>query len=140
MAKDNTDDLLDVLQDLSNNYELTDESSEEFYIKLKNIYSNEDFRHSYAKLSRFAEKEITPDAREQLVHNLDSILRYADEFVGNGRGTDSDVIKKIKKLEDHLELESIRLSRMEQIKIIGEKVFWKKLMLNLLSKKTKVKY
>ena len=116
------EELLSLLKTLSNDYidfKEQDKSKEyNYYIKLKEIYANDDFRHSYAELSKFSEKELTPDGRVGLVANLDKILSFADDLVPK----DDKIIKRIGKLADHLELESIRLDRIEQIKTIGNNV------------------
>lgn len=133
MQKDSMDVLLDLLSDLSCYCdELNNEDRNRFYKSFREIYSNEEFRHSYAVLSHFAEEKITPDSRDGLVTNLDLILSYADEHYDSQ--IDKRSIKGIGKLADHLELENLRLSRIEQIKIIGEKVSLEKSQAEILIK------
>lgn len=130
MEKEDMDVLLSTLLGLSEIYEMNDDQIVCFYESFKNIYSNNDFRHSYAELSHFAEEQITPDSREELVSHLDLILGYADENFCEDR----EIIKKIGKLADHLELENLRLARIEQIKIISDKVSTEKTQAEILIK------
>lgn len=130
MQKEDMDVLLDLLQELSSKFELSTTERDYFYSEFRKIYSNVEFRHSYAELSHFAEEKITPDSREELVAKLDLLLAYADEnFHEND---DKRTIKGVGKLADHLELETLRLARIEQIKIISDKVSLEKLQTEVL--------
>lgn len=128
MEKEAMEVLLETLLNLSSLYEMDDNQIVSFYKSFKDIYSNNDFRHSYAELSHFAEEQITPDSREELVSHLDLILSYADENFCEDR----EIIKKIGKLADHLELENLRLARIEQIKIISNTVSTEKAQTEIL--------
>lgn len=116
-TEDKMEQLLDIIDDIANNG--FDESSSKEKIwqnKLIEIYSDNDFRHSYAELSKKIEN-FDSLQRDFIVDTLDNILLEVDlEF------QHSDIIKKIVKLCDHMELESIRLNRMDNIKFIGENV------------------
>ncbi len=120
MFQDEMENLEIKLKEISEELEPSENKIKEYYAFLKNIYSNEDFRHSYAELSRFSE-EVLPDSRDILIANLDLVLSYANNHT-NDSTNDKNIIKRIGKLADHLELETIRLSRIEQIKRLGEKV------------------
>ena len=128
MEKDKTDFLLEILKTLSEKYDPDESILSLTYKELKDVYSDEDFRHSYAVLSVFSEK-LTPDSREELVANIDCILLYADK---NFKASDKNIIKRIGKLADHLELENIRLSRIEQIKLIAQNVTLEKKSIEVL--------
>jgi hypothetical protein len=117
MNEDLMQSLMTLLKELADPIfvELDDYTKEKFYQKLNSIYSNKDFRHSYAELSEFSENYLTPDSRDILVNNLDLILFFAnDNYQQN-----SVVLKGIAKLADHLQLEALRLARIESIKRIG---------------------
>lgn len=89
---------------------------------LYNIYNHEDFRHSYAELSKFLENKLVPDQRDRLVEVLDNILIYIDNCDDQKYFQKNIVLRKIGKLADHMELEKIRLTRIEGIIHIGDKV------------------
>lgn len=117
MSEDLMPNLLNLLKELANPkfVELDDSEKDRFYKELKLIYSNKEFRHSYAELSEFSEKNLTPDSRDILVNNLDLILDYANDL----QDKDEFVLNRIAKLADHLQLEALRLARIESIKRIG---------------------
>ena len=112
------DSLIDILCDLiSIFYELDSDELKEYSEKLENIYSNSDFRHSYAEISIFLEQKTFPDQRDNLTNHVDRILSYLNE-----NNSSSDIVKKVAKLADHIQLESVRLSRIENIKYIGQQI------------------
>lgn len=119
---DNNSLLLNLLLRLSEpcNIELTLESKEIFFQDLRQIYSDDNFRHSYAELSSFSEHDLNPESRDVIINNLDSILSYADENHKSDKDYDK-IIKRIGKLADHLELESMRLNRFEAIKHLSSR-------------------
>lgn len=112
------DSLIDILCDLiSIFYELDSNELKEYSKKLENIYSNSDFRHSYAEISIFLEQKTFPDQRDNLTNHVDRILSYLNE-----NNSSSDIVKKVAKLADHIQLESVRLARIENIKYIGQQI------------------
>lgn len=108
------DDLFLVIDDMIEIVELKDDEISDFSDKLFRIYSDKDFRHSYAEISKFLQ-EIYSDQRSELPDKLDLILLHM-----NGNKKYIDVITKVGKLTDHIELETIRLDRMEYINYIGK--------------------
>lgn len=111
-------ELIDILEDV---IEYPDLNSKDDFTKniLKDfikIYSDGDFRHSYYEISSFMEK-LGLDERDSLEGNLECIFEYADEIK-----TKKEIMKKFAKLLDHISLERLRLSRMEKIKYIEDKV------------------
>lgn len=94
---------------------------EKYTDELYEIYKQEDFRHSYAELSKFLEN-IFSEERDHLVGLLDDILQYIDESESIKYPCKDIVLTKIGKLADHAELENIRLARIERIRHIGDKV------------------
>ena len=110
--------LIDILENLISNFkDLNENTLKEYADQLNNIYSVDDFRHSYAEISIFLEKKTYPDQRENLVHRIDELLSYLDD-----NNYSADVVKKVGKLVDHLQLESVRLSRIDNIKFISEQI------------------
>ena len=85
------------------------------------IYSEKDFRHSYAQISIEIEK-LAPDQRDVLCANLESFKESVSPLLEKGdfpAETKREVLQKISKLCDHVELESIRLSRIDKVEYIG---------------------
>lgn len=116
------DKLLETLKEM---VRLVNDNSDyiEKYAKiLYKIYGNEEFRHSYADLSRFLENELVSDQRDQLVKLLDHILNKLNESDIELFPNKNTALKKIGKLADHVDLESIRLTRIEGIMYINERV------------------
>lgn len=105
------DELLDILQEILSIPSKDDKAMDTTIEKIVNLYNDDEFRHSYAELSRFFE-ELGADERIDLLEKLDHILTAIDLKFTN------DITKKIGKLTDHLELESIRLGRIERIDIL----------------------
>ena len=105
------DELLDILQEILSIPSKDDKAMDTTIEKIVNLYNDDEFRHSYAELSRFFE-ELGADERIDLLEKLDHILTVIDLKFTN------DITKKIGKLTDHLELESIRLGRIERIDIL----------------------
>jgi hypothetical protein len=60
---------------------------------------------------------MSPDERDILCENLDRIILYSNEHLKS----DTAFLAKIMKLNDHVNLETIRLSRMDKIKFIGDR-------------------
>lgn len=112
------DELLTILQDIISNIKYIDKKQDDIIAvaqELKKIYKNKDFRHSYAEISRKIEP-CSSDQRTLLTDFIDEVIKYLESnheqrYIINGLG----------KLADHLELESIRLDRMEEIKLIDSK-------------------
>lgn len=86
--------------------------SESYYSRFEKIYSD-GFRHTYSQLSNFSEKKLKADTRIVLNDLLLVVVTYSVD-----KDESSDVSKSLLKLIDHLQLESVRLNRFEQIKEI----------------------
>lgn len=110
-------DLLTVLEELA---ELTDDfdaaKTITFFEKLKNVYSINDYRHSYFEISEFLESRI-PEVRDILEERLEIIYEYA-----GSTKSDEEVAKRLFKLCDHIALERLRLARMDKIKYMADKL------------------
>lgn len=110
--------LIDILENLISNFiEIDDNSLKKYADQINGVYSNENFRHSYAEISIFLEKQTYPDQRDNLVFRIDKLLCYL-----NDNNYSADVVKKVGKLADHIQLESVRLSRIENIKFISDQI------------------
>lgn len=114
---DSMDELLEIIDELRSdqNIELTNDNIEMFANKLHAVYQDVEFRHSYATISK-ALADLFDEQRVVIFETLDQVLFYMDnreEFVTTK--------KKVGKLADHIELETIRLSRMDEIKLVGSK-------------------
>lgn len=89
-----------------------------YYRELKKIYSDPQFRHSYSILSKFL-SERTPDTYPVLCRWLLLVINYCAGF----RGAENEkLVQKLQKLLDHIELEGIRLDRMESVMHLGQEV------------------
>lgn len=107
--------------------EIENESLERYYMQLKRIYSDENFRHLYSSVSRKME-EYNPDVYSALPGLLATILEYAErkltsvEMQEQKREREQErVCKSIKKLWDHIDLECVRLDRMAAVKQYTER-------------------
>lgn len=113
---DNMERLLNTLSKTTENIEPDESIIGELSSELCSIYSETTFRHSYSELSSFFENLIA-EQRDMILTSLDMVLLYMDK-----ENINYDVITKIVKLLDHLQLETIRLSRIEHIDLIGNRV------------------
>ena len=111
-------ELIDILEELTSIFnELDNEMLKGYSDRLNLIYSDKNFRHSYAEISIFLEQEVYPDQRDSLVSHIDSMLFYL-----NNNEYPPDIVKKVAKLADHIQLEAVRLGRIENIKYIGQQI------------------
>ena len=83
-----------------------------YWDRLCTVYEDPEFRHSYSVISKQLE-EYDPEQRDSLPIYINHIVAFAElqedqEYLRR-------IIKAIKKLQDHLELECIRLNRMRQV-------------------------
>ena len=108
-------DLLALLKEIADKVKLEDEQYDSIIKRFYKIYKD-GFRHSYAELSRFCENDIAPDQRDELVNRIKEIIKLIQED-----DTYKCMTKNLGKLADHLDLERIRLARMEAINRIGAK-------------------
>ena len=107
MDKDGTELLCDILCDIVN--DSSAETNKTAYAnRLHDIYNTDNFRHSYAILSKKCEC-FFPDQRDKLVSSLCVIIEYMNQ-------TKDDAFTSACKLLDHVELESLRLTRMDAVK------------------------
>lgn len=114
---------------------LMDPSKEEIQdlvIKLKTVYSDKKFRHSYYEISQQIEG-LSGDVRDNLCHNIDLVMQEVD-----GTDCSNDVLKGLTKLYDHLKLETLRLARMDKVQFLSDKAEIALREAKNLNKKSKV--
>lgn len=102
---------------------LSDDSLSTFTQELCEIYADDEFRHSYSKISGNLEK-FSPDQRDSLSAHISAIHTHASAFVKNQYSDNADqqknIINKISKLCDHIDLECLRIARIEKVEYIGK--------------------
>lgn len=81
------------------------------------IYEDPDFRHSYSMISS-ALSEYDPAQRDSLPIYLDRIVCFSE--MQPDQEVVSRITKSLRKLQDHIELEGIRLNRMSQIEFLAD--------------------
>lgn len=85
----------------------------EFYA----IYEDPDFRHSYSMISS-ALSGYDPAQRDSIRPYLEEIVEFSEKQPD--QVVVSKITKSLRKLEDHIELEVIRLNRMRQIEFLAD--------------------
>lgn len=114
------DELISILDKMVNFFELSEDDEKDIIVTLVNIYKDPEFRHSYAELSKYCQK-IMPDQRDMLVDMLDMVLDVLDKKTDK---KSKQAKKGIGKLADHLELEGLRLTRMEAIELLSDGIIY----------------
>lgn len=101
--------------------ELTPQNLNDFTEEMCDIYSDSEFRHSYAEISLAIEK-YGPDQRDVLSAHITSIKNEAKIILeGSGRSSKqcAEIEKRIFKLCDHVDLECLRIARIDNVEYIG---------------------
>lgn len=118
MPADHMDQLLKILDKLILPKNLVEtiedvqpEKKKEYYEEMAAVYTD-GFRHRYSEISAFLEKK-SPDTYASLEIWLKALIEYGESIA-------SPVAIRIKKLEDHVELETIRLDRMKAVQLYGK--------------------
>lgn len=109
MIKDHAADEIDSVPD--------QKSVETYWREFYAIYEDPDFRHSYSMISS-ALSEYDPDQRDSLPIYLDGIVCFSE--MQPDQEDVSRITKSLRKLQDHIELEGIRLNRMSQIEFLSD--------------------
>lgn len=95
---------------------------DEFTRNLCDIYSDSSFRHFYSKISLVLET-FRPDQRDALSQHIQSIHERAKchvkEAYPDAEEKQLDILTKITKLCDHVDLECLRLARIDKVEHIG---------------------
>lgn len=92
--------------------EPTSDFAKECWDRLREIYKEPEFRHSYSIISRCME-EYDPAQLDSLRVNLDRVVSFAE--LQSDTEEVRRVTKSARKLLDHVELECIRLNRMARV-------------------------
>lgn len=107
-----------------------------YWDKLCAVYDDPEFRHSYSRISSWLEC-YDPEQRDALPVSINRITMFAETQ------TDQEhirrIIKAVRKLQDHVELECIRLNRMRQVEFLADEAREsqnKAMVLNEATKKT----
>lgn len=90
----------------------TTDFAKECWEKFCDIYDNPDSRHSYYTISSSLEK-YDPAQRDSLPVYLSSAIDYAKT---QNSDESRRIAKSVQKLLDHVELECLRINRMDQVK------------------------
>lgn len=101
-----------------NTFDVPYKSVQKFYEDLKKVYSEENFRHSYAILSQFLSR-YTPDAYPVLKQWLVWVIDFCNAHHEEGT---QGLYQKLQKLLDHIELECIRLDRMQSLEHLHQEM------------------
>lgn len=116
-------DLLEnFLERLVDYVDLDPQALDTFTGELCTIYSDKEFRHSYAEISLVIEK-LSPDQRDALSSHITAIRSAADAFLKRSDKEESqstEIKKRIFKLCDHIDLECLRIARIDRVEYIGK--------------------
>lgn len=115
------DRITELINAVVEHLELDTAEISEFSKELCDIYSSPDFRHSYSEIS-IAVEMLAADQRDVLCENLRLLQEGIEAELNNRSGSTEakNVIRqKIAKLYDHIDLESIRLARIDRVEYIG---------------------
>lgn len=98
--------------------EPTIDVARDLLLKFDIVYEDPDFRHSYSMLSCYLD-QCLPDERDSLPVFIGYIWDLAEKREGSD--TAKKVAKSIGKLLDHIELECVRLNRMEEVRYFAKR-------------------
>lgn len=102
--------------------DLSQQNLNDFAQEICDIYSNSEFRHSYAEISLALEK-YRPDQRDVLSAHIASIkgeAKFILEKSGKSSEQCAEIEKRIFKLCDHVDLECLRIARIDHVEYIGK--------------------
>lgn len=119
--KKRQDRITDLINSVVDYLELDPSKIAEFSKELCDIYSLEGFRHSYSEIS-IAVEMLAADQRDVLCENLRLLQEGIETELGNQTKSveeQNQIRQKIAKLYDHIDLESIRLARIDRVEFIG---------------------
>lgn len=115
------DRLTELIGSVVEEIELSSTSISKFSSELCDIYSSHNFRHAYSEIS-IAIEALVADQRDVLCDNFRLLQEGVEVELENRteESEDKDIIRqKIAKLCDHIDLESIRLARIDRVEYIG---------------------
>lgn len=107
--------IIDLLNELVAEVDIGEDRVNYISSELERIYAKPEFRHSYAELSSEMGR-LKPDQRDMLCLYLDEMLNALSKKLGETQQT----TVRFGKLCDHVNLESLRIARIERVEFIGE--------------------
>ena len=96
---------------------------ESYISELCDIYSDRNFRHSYSEIS-LALEAYRPDERDAICQKIMQIAKCSKNWISRTYPDPNDqtnILQKIVKLADHVNLECLRLGRIDRVEFIGKK-------------------
>ena len=96
---------------------------ESYISELCDIYSDRNFRHSYSEISLDLEA-YRPDERDAICQKIMQIAKCSKNWISRTYPDPNDqtnILQKIVKLADHVNLECLRLGRIDRVEFIGKK-------------------
>lgn len=121
-TKNGQERLEDLFKRVVSSVILDDQELDMITAELCDIYSDSEFRHSYAEISLVIE-EFSPDQRDALSSHITAMKDRADVFLaksGKSEGVCIEIKKRILKLRDHVDLECLRIGRIDRVEYIGK--------------------
>ena len=106
--------LNEILVDMTNYIEPTDDEVDNLLEQFRKIYSDENFRHSYYEISQQLE-QFQSDVRDNICDIIDRIIKRMP------KDESPVVVKGMTKLYDHIKLEALRLARMDMVSYLSRK-------------------
>jgi len=103
--------------------DIPSEKLESYAAELCDIYSDQKFRHSYSEISLDLEG-YRPDQRDSICQKIIQIAEFSKGWIGTVYPDSIDqtgILQKIVKLADHVNLECLRLGRIDRVEFIGKK-------------------
>ncbi len=104
----------ELFNQLVNSIVLKQDAVNKYANELCDIYSDNSFRHSYSEISKVLER-YSPDQRDALAEHIHT-LQKAILDLEKGQ----DINSRVLKLCDHVDLECIRIARIERVEYIGK--------------------
>lgn len=98
---------------LVDSIELNQDMLEEYTKELCDVYSDNSFRHSYAEISKVLE-QYSPDQRDALAEHVHTLQKAVLDL-----NKSQDINNRVLKLCDHVDLECIRIGRIDKVEYIG---------------------
>lgn len=112
--------IIQLLNSMVAGVEFEEDQVDSFSNELCKIYSVKGFRHSYSDISTELEK-MCPDQRDALCDRLEQLQqRISSMPKEDADPVSTEVKEKVYKLCDHVDLECLRISRIDKVEYIGK--------------------
>ena len=111
---EHSEQLNEILADMTNYIEPSDDVVNNLLKQFREIYSDESFRHSYYEISQQLE-QFQSDERDNICDIIDRIIKRMP------KDEPPIVVKAMTKLYDHIKLEALRLARMDTVSYLSQK-------------------